>query len=48
MTVDPAAKFDPARAGEYDQQSRIALENAVSVASVLLLMPQGSRACSRC
>ena len=25
MTVDPAAKFDPARAGEYDQQSRIAL-----------------------
>lgn len=24
-TVDPAAKFDPARAGEYDQQSRIAL-----------------------
>lgn len=24
-TVDPVAKFDPARAGEYDQQSRIAL-----------------------
>ncbi len=25
MSTDPAAKFDPARAGEYEQQSRIAL-----------------------
>ena len=25
MSTDPAAKFDPARAGEYEQQSRVAL-----------------------